>query len=591
MQDKPTDHVMQLPGGEFPCCLQPEGFDISRSSFSLSFWLQANSGGCPDWTYKEDLPAVGTGIRLEQSRFGGVICGNTGADAGSGFLLALLPRKVYGCFGVRDRLGHSYSIENLRILQDTRWHHIVMTADREKQLSVYVDTVLAGSLDISFLSGDVLGENRISFGADLLGKRPLYNTRLEDIFISSRLLSQEEREEQYYSGYIKRTCRHAEKLLETVGPEYSEPSRDALRGALRKAKAESDSRCAAALLDGAYEAFIRSPEPKALLRAALISDTHYSPEDDTGELLERLLSDLTAAEVKPQLLIHAGDLANHADAEAIRASLRRIQSAARQQSLPYLACLGNHDYMFEDGEARFAGSMTAFQEIMTEVLSADDQGSPAPVLDEWYPAAAPSYLGADAPHAGGSYAVTVRDFHFLVINRDETEDCLDKDRSHGMGLLKGTYEWIRHILSRYSRDGKRIFVICHYPFRSSVPYLSYRQGQEMNVSLGEDDEPLRSLFSSFRVTYLCGHVHFGPGFAGSRVSADRSLVEIVIPSARKNLTAYTAAPVMQYLFCYEQEMVLRSRDCASGSWLSAYDEIIPYPTQRDTTKPGRIPFW
>jgi hypothetical protein len=71
-------------------------------------------------------------------------------------------------------------------LADSQWHHFVATFDRDRTLSVLVDSRISGAVDISKERGDISNSARL-----LIGKMDAtcFNGSIDDIRIYSRALS------------------------------------------------------------------------------------------------------------------------------------------------------------------------------------------------------------------------------------------------------------------------------------------------------------------------------------------------------------------------------------------------------------------
>jgi WD40 repeat protein len=138
-------------------------FDFGSSDFSLSFWFKSNGDQVNGYfmaKYNQPLlPAYGVGTTRDTHSY---------AFIGDGHVATT--REVAGPLN----------------LADSQWHHFVAAFDRDRTLSVLVDSRISGSIDISKERGDISNSVRL-----LIGKmnNTCFGGWIDDVRIYDRALS------------------------------------------------------------------------------------------------------------------------------------------------------------------------------------------------------------------------------------------------------------------------------------------------------------------------------------------------------------------------------------------------------------------
>lgn len=583
-----------------------EGFDLSRDDFTVNLWFRGIRGGLNHWLGAADKVKLGTVVDMPPQNYGGVLWTNRDESnkENSGFCAVALPQHQFLTVGVSDGQGKHKTLDGMQTAIDNRWHKITVSVDRSGLLCVYVDAVLCRQQDISGEKGQTLGCNAISFGADLLGHYGLQFSCIDDIAVCAGALSEQEILDSYYVEKLAGLSFEAQQRMALAGPEYTQQMKATLCevreliGAKQGTVSGSEAKQLCAELKAALDAFLLAPEKDAKMVSLMLGDIHIALKDDpTSKALADFFQDAACSGYRVDNLINAGDLGNSSAPVALHNYFNCMDSLMDRYDLKWnvITSLGNHDIQYTNPEENYQKSVPAYWERLVPYISND------PAKRVYGDGKLDSTTFQIDEKTGWilscSYAITCDGYHFVVINTDYLEqtgcskNCRDENGKwsiegnqldpirHGLYLMDSTLEWLDKTMDTYSKDGKPIFVIAHFPFIDSCPLSYYRRVVIDDNSIGKQDHQIRSILASYdNVVYFCGHLHHSMAVGGPvavETPCGTGFTQINMASIKNSQRGYGGIPAGWIMYVYDKEIVLRGRDFKDGIWLTEYDQVIP----------------
>lgn len=581
-------------------------FDLSRDDFTVSLWFRGIRGGIHRWVGNADKVKAQTVINMPQRNFGGMLWTNRDESdpENPGFSAVTLPQMQFLTVGVADGKGSHETLDGMQAAIDNRWHKVTVSVCRKDAICVYVDDVLCRKQDISAYAGLTLGTNKLSFGADICGKYGLQFSCLDDITVYAGALNQEEVLEDYYGEKLAGLCYEASQRLKTAGPEYTEQMKSAFAEELAAFEAKvgnvsgEEAKTLLDKLKKAYDTFLLAPEADAKMVSLMLGDIHIALKDDpTSQALKDFFRDAACGGYRVDNLINAGDLGNSSAPIALHNYFNCMDSLMDQYGLKWnvITALGNHDIQYTNSEENYQKSVPAYWQRIAPYVSDD----PAKRL---YGDGKLDSTTFEIDEKTGwilscSYSMTCDDHHFVVINTDYLEqtgsskECRDENGKwsiegnkldpirHGLYLKDSTLEWLDKTMEAYSKDGKPIFVIAHFPFIDSCALSYYRRVVIDDNSIGKQDHQIRSILANYdNVIYFSGHLHHSMAVGGPvwvETPYGTGFTQINMASIKNSQRGYGGIPAGWILYVYDKEIVLRGRDFKQGIWLTEYDQVIP----------------
>lgn len=566
-----------------------KGIDLTTEDFTVMCWYRTVCGGTQEWAASWHVCQAGWGVDMPGVLLGGVVFSNRDTfdfDA-TGILAAQLPLDQYFAVGLTGERGVRRDVDGIWEPQDSRWHQIAVTCSRGGgRYAVYVDGEEKASADISAFAGQRIGSNTLVLGADLLGQYGLGNAWVDSFEVYAGALECEEIRGSFRLQRVRQLAAEVGKRLESCGRIYSPEGRERLAEEAERTLAQLDLpgvRASAEkqeqlyeTLEREYEAFLAEPQKRARLSMLLISDLHIREEADAcAAALERVFADLEAWDAKLDGILNPGDFAAGATEKVCDTAYGVIDRLMeKHDDWQLISCFGNHETNYVSPEENYDTGAGAFwRNVQRHISPGRDRRFGHGRLDS-----VQNY----------SYGMTLKGFHFLVLNTDylpQTGDgrtdwdtnALDPIR-HGLFLSEESYAWLARSLEEYAGDGQPIFVISHSPFADTVPLSYFRRIRIRDNSVGPQDSRLRRLLGRYPgVVYVCGHLHLNFGVTGP-VTVESTeggrFTEITLPSLKNSTRAYRSVPSSWIMYVYEEEIVLRARDFRTGRWIPAYDEVI-----------------
>ena len=542
-----------------------QGVDLAHDSFTVTFWYKTVNGGFEKVSGGGDGKSASQPVSFTGVRCGGTVLSNrdmTDEDA-SGFTTIQVAQRMYFGTGVTDASGVRRDKGGLWQPQDGRWHQLALVCDRSGFYKTYVDGELLAWSVLSDCPGDTLGRNAFCLGADVLGQYGAGNILVDDLALYPAALSTADLTAFYSVGRLRALKAEITERLATLGSEYGDTA--ALETAVLATGDYAAADYAKALaaydaLKAQYDAYLSSP--KAALSLLLLSDVHVVTETNGRRLvLENIFSD--AAQVGIDGVVVSGDFADNSSAATVRSAFS-VTEALMQPQWQLLPALGNHEVRYRsDTENFLTGAGTYWDALQAHISTQRSFGTATLESTQNY-----------------SYAMTLKGYHFVVLNADaQTQDANDPDPlRRRLTLTDETLHWLDETMMAFGRDGKPIFVISHFPFAASVPHTENHEVVVKDRTIGRQDEQIRAILAKQdNVIYFCGHLHYCVGTTPpvTVYSGHRGFTEVMLPSLKSGSHGYRNLQTSWYLFAYDDEIVLRAKDFATGQWLTEYDAVIP----------------
>ena len=291
-------------------------------------------------------------------------------------------------------------------------------------------------------------------------------------------------------------------------------------------------------------------EKDILLDFAAISDIHMTDDYFHRIMLESGLADMDNAVNKPDALILAGDMTD----DGLEADYENLKKAfsAYNPAENILMAMGNHD-TWTDEDDRYEPAKANFVKYSKEIAGRE--------LTESY------------------YSTEINGYTFIVMASEDT---------HVAAYISSAQlNWLRAEMDKASEKGLPIFVVSHWPiaFTHGLPETWGEEDMDpMDGSFGDQNDEVVAILNDYENVFLIsGHIHNG---LSNEKNADKNgyasvetygtlhsinLPSFMYPSERGNFMNGCG-----YSFeVYENEVVLRARNFATGSWLTDYDVTIP----------------
>ena len=567
-----------------------KGIDLTQDDFSIMFWYKTRCGGTQTWAASWDVCQAGWGVDMPGVSMGGVVFSNRDAfdfDA-SGILAAQLPLNQYFSVGLTGDHGARREIDGIWEPQDSRWHHLTILCSRSQgNCSVYVDGQQKAEVDLSAWEGQRLGDNTLTLGADIQGQYGLCNVWVDRFEVYAGVMKPEQVQAHFAYFRVRRLAQEILCRLDVPSSLHAWQARRELSAQVEGVRLEQGSFSQDSppetqhrlyeRLKTAYEAYLAWPMEKANLSMLLCSDLHIREAGDAGAVaLSKAFQDLDKWKASLDGIINPGDFAAGASEAVAHAAYDVMDHLLEKHpGWQVIACFGNHESNYVSSEENYlTGSQAYWQHMQRYIANGCQRTFGQGVLDSVQ---------------NFSYGMTLKGYHFLVLNTDYLPqvgdgrsdwdtNALDPIR-HGLYLEQDSYVWLESNLQKYRKDGKPIFVISHSPFVDTVPLSYFRRIRIRDNSVGPQDSRLRNLLGRYPgVIYLCGHLHLSLGVTGPVVVENGQggrFVEITLPSFLNAKRAYRAVPASWIMYVYEQEIILRARNFLTGQWLTEYDCALP----------------
>ena len=318
------------------------------------------------------------------------------------------------------------------------------------------------------------------------------------------------------------------------------------------------------MIAGKKEARIARAKDDCRVSFAAISDIHMRGNFGLifRGMLELGLYDMERAEDKLDAVAFVGDVTDHGDYDqwdAFAASVSGYDIAGNK-----LLAAGNHDtwgpYSGDDYDNPTDGVKPTFIRYSKEITGRN--------VTEMY------------------YSDVINGCYFIVLGSEE---------DHTWSYLSDTQlAWFAGEMEKAGQTGLPIFVFNHQPLNGThgLPYLWELDENDPpeKGGIGDQSDAVEAILKQYdNVFYISGHIHSGFKNADSKTGPKYASVEYL---ENDNGNAVTLINLPTYLYmdlkrgghiangcgwvveAYDDEVLLRARNFATGTWLTKYDKTV-----------------
>ena len=166
------------------------------------------------------------------------------------------------------------------------------------------------------------------------------------------------------------------------------------------------------------------------------------------------------------------------------------------------------------------------------------------------------------------YSTAVNGYTFLVLGSDRTEF----EESY---LNDAQLEWLDASLE--AQAGRPTFVVLHQPLKNTHG-LPDTWGSPLKSagSVGKQSDRIAEILQKYRnVILITGHLHTGFGTYTYEKLGDVTMVNLPSLTINNKDGGDNGPGLGCVVECYENEIVFRARNFATGEWLPTFDYTIP----------------
>ncbi len=184
------------------------------------------------------------------------------------------------------------------------------------------------------------------------------------------------------------------------------------------------------------------------------------------------------------------------------------------------------------------------------------------------------------------YADVINGYSFIVLGSEE-------DRTSAY-LSDAQLQWFAREMEKASGTEEPIFVFLHQPINEThgLPYNWEMNEQDPadKGGVGDQSAQLLEILKKYdNVFYISGHIHAGFKNSGSKAGAPYASVETIENNNGNPITLVNLPSYMYFDFLhgghiangcgwiievYDDEVLLRARNFATGTWIKLYDETV-----------------
>ncbi len=168
------------------------------------------------------------------------------------------------------------------------------------------------------------------------------------------------------------------------------------------------------------------------------------------------------------------------------------------------------------------------------------------------------------------YSVNIKGYTFIVIGSEK--ESLEKAY-----LSDKQLKWIDETMAEATKDGKPVFVCCHYPLRNThgLPQI-WNSPYKDSGYIGEQSEALQAILEKYKnVFFLTGHLHTGLGqYTYEEVGSVHS---VNCPSTGNKENAdgtNSERGVGLVMEVYDDHVLFRARNYVKGCYIDGYDYSV-----------------
>ena len=279
-----------------------------------------------------------------------------------------------------------------------------------------------------------------------------------------------------------------------------------------------------------------------------VSDIHIDGTFFKPFILEFCLEDFDKAETQLDAFVMVGDNTNMGQEKQYQTLKKSLDKYDLAKNI--IMANGNHDTWTEDGIYDKAGPL--FKKYASEITGLDIQKE--------------------------YYSTKVNGYTFIVLGSEWRRTCAYFSQQQ--------LDWLEQELETASKDGKPIFVFSHWPLNGThgLPYsFEFDDTDPFEGGIGEQSDSVNEILQRYKnIFFINGHLH-----SGFKNDKDKGLFKFQSIEKVGNITSINVPSLMNfsikgnifngtgYIFeVYDDEVVIRARNYATGIWLSNYDKTI-----------------
>lgn len=532
--------------------------------FTLSLWVKAPYGGYGGWCSGEEMLPKEAYLPFDaytpaQRDRCAVLLATCPLFAGQepGLIVTLSQPRNYATVYFRaEGQPEPAVLWYLRDLQDGRWHHLAVSAERTGRLRAYVDGELKREADISPWARCPVPRTPLTVGADGRGAHGLFEGVISKLDLWPGAMAAEEIRRRYFAGAVAVLVQEiADRGLASC-PLYDPRAAHALEASAAKARVRAkmdDAQGVYLALRQEYEDFLQNTVKKPDVKLLLISDAHC--DGDEGGRTQALRRGLRwARSLGVEAVLDGGDYSAMGKDFELDSYWRAM--GEEWPGRPLFVSLGNHETL-----ERKSGDLVAYH---------CGHLSQRGLVPEGY-----RKLYYDGEVCG---------HHVIVLA--QYSDTYAVSGYQGLWSQAGEIKpeqiaFLQDRLDRFCGQGKPVFVIIHNAAKPLMDRQTRGRSPE-NMVILKGDALYGALAGREDVVLCTGHVHsgFGGGAGFYDMEAGYHVIDTV--GFRCNTFGYgigvNEAPGPHhcgyFIDVFGGTLQIRAADLAAGEWLTAYDQLV-----------------
>ena len=184
------------------------------------------------------------------------------------------------------------------------------------------------------------------------------------------------------------------------------------------------------------------------------------------------------------------------------------------------------------------------------------------------------------------YSDIINGYYFIALGSESDNVC---------AYLSDTQlEWLAGEMEKAGETGLPIFVFMHQPINQThgLPYTwGLKKDDPLDEGgIGDQSAQVEAILKQYdNVFYVSGHIHSGYKNAGNKIIAEYASVETLENNNGNPITLINLPSYMYFDFirgghlvngcgwvveAYDNEVLIRARNFATGTWLTQYDQTI-----------------
>ncbi len=284
------------------------------------------------------------------------------------------------------------------------------------------------------------------------------------------------------------------------------------------------------------------------LNFAAISDTHMKDEFIRQFMVELGLEGMQKSDSRLDALVVSGDLTDHGEYDEWSALAESFSKYDPADEI-ILSC-GNHDTWTDES---FDKAKEYFISFNSEISGRE--------ISEMY------------------YSTKINGYTFVVLGSEE-----DMTAAY---FSPEQLAWLEETMAEAAKDGKPIFVVCHWPVNQShgLPETwGDDEPEPDDGGMGDQSDAVEEILKKYdNVFLISGHLHNGIGETATESIWGYSSVESDGSFHSINLPAYTYFNARGHVLngngfnfeVYDDEVIIRARSYSSDIWYTDYEYVIP----------------